>query len=75
MADLPDSVAQQLITDIAGNISLTNNLARNSTQEVNSLMARSSARRMDELDVLEGKTAVGVYATPSAGPVNAQKAG
>ena len=73
MADLPDSVAQQMMTEIAGNLSITNTLARSSTQEVNSLMARSSARRMDELDVLEGKNAQGIYATPLASPVNIAK--
>ena len=73
MADLPDSVAQQMMTDTAGNISLTNNLARTSTQEVNSLMARHSAEAMRELGVLESKNAQGIYATPQAGPVNAQK--
>lgn len=68
MADLPDSVAQAMITEQAGNITLSNALARNSTQEVNSLLGRSSAKRFDELGPVEGRSVSGLLATPIASP-------
>ena len=73
MADLPDSVAQAMITEATGNITLSNSLARNSTQEINSLMGRSSAKRFDELGPIEGRSVSGVLATPIAGPTTAQQ--
>ena len=68
MADLPESVAQAMVTEQVGNINLSNALARNSTQEINSLLGRASAKRFDELGPVEGRSLSGLLATPIASP-------
>lgn len=72
MADLAAGVAEQLCMESMGNIQMSNTNARNSSQEINSILGRSSARRFDELDITEGRNASGIYATPIASPAKQQ---
>lgn len=73
MADLAAGVAEHLTMESIGNIQLSNTNARNSSQEINSLLGRISAKRFDELDAVEGRSVSGVLGTPIAGPTNIAK--
>lgn len=69
MSDLSPNVANQLLTNVVSNVNSAADAARFSNQEVNSLLARSSAKAFDELGVVEGRSVSGIVATPLAGPV------
>jgi len=69
--DIPDNVAQGMMTDIAGNVALANTQARNTFTAAMGVIQGSVARRFDEMGVAEGKTAAGVLATDVGGPTNA----
>lgn len=68
MADLADSVAAHLTMESIGNIQLSNTNARNSSQEINSVLGRSSARKFDEYSISESRSDSGLIATPVASP-------
>ena len=70
MADLASGVAEHLTMESMGNIQLSNTNARNSSQEINSILGRTSAKRFDELGPIEGRSVSGVIATPIASPAN-----
>ena len=57
-------------TGLVGGLNLNSELARNSTQEVNSILSRVSARKFDELGPVESRGVSGVLATPIASPTN-----
>ena len=61
-----------LDAEMIANAKLTSMNARNSSQEINSILGRSSARKFDELGPVESRSLGGLNATPLAGPVNAQ---
>lgn len=68
MADLPESLAQQLMAETAGNVQLSNAAARDSAQTANAVLRFAAARNFDELGVTESRAASGVFATPIASP-------
>ena len=68
MADLAAGVAEHLTMESIGNIQMSNTNARNSSQEINSIMGRSSARKFDEYSISESRSDAGLIATPIASP-------
>ncbi len=72
MADLPDSVAQQLMVESVGNVSANNRDGRNlGTAAIGALTAGVAARH-NEMNAEESRAISGVMATPVAGPTTAQ---
>lgn len=67
--DLPDSVAQMMMTESAGNIQQGNALARQVNQLANGALQAQIVEDAREVGLLEGRTASGVLATPLAAPV------
>ena len=66
--ELPNTVAENLMAGLVGSLNLSGELSRNSTQEVNSILSRVSARKFDELGPVESRSVSGVVATPIASP-------
>ena len=72
MADLPESVAQQLMVESVGNVSANNRDGRNlGTAAIGALTAGVAARH-NEMNAEESRAISGVMATPVAGPTTAQ---
>ena len=72
MADLPESVAQQLMVESVGNVSANNRDGRNlGTAAIGALTAGIAARH-NEMNAEESRAISGVMATPVAGPTTQQ---
>ena len=67
-ADLPESVAAQLMTETVGNIQANNRDGRNAGTLALNVLQAASARNFDELGPTESRATSGVMATPIAGP-------
>ena len=66
--DLPENVAQNLITSSITGFQLgTEELRANAANAAN-IIRHSSARRFDELDIAESRSSSGLIATPIASP-------
>ena len=71
--DLPDGVGQLMMTESAGNIQASNRNTRGVFDAVMGALAGTVQSNFKDIGVLEGRSASGVFATPIAGPANAQK--
>jgi len=67
-ADLPEAVANQLMTETVGNIQSANASSRNVATLANGVLQAAMARNFDELGVIESRATSGVMATPIASP-------
>ena len=67
-ADLPEAVANQLMTETVGNIQSANASARNVATLANGVLQAAMARNFDELGTIESRANSGVIATPVASP-------
>ena len=72
--DLPDNVAQSLMTSSVTGFQLATEELRANAGNAANIIRHSAARRFDETDVTEGKTAAGVLATDVGGPTNPPRA-
>jgi hypothetical protein len=68
MADLPASVAQQIMTETVGNIQANNRDGRNTSTMAMGVLQAAAARNFDELGVSESRANSGLIATPVASP-------
>ena len=68
MADLPESVSVQLMTETVGNIQANNRDGRNLATTAMGVLQGAMARNFDELGVTEGRSVSGVLGTPIASP-------
>lgn len=66
--DLPESVAQHMLTKLVESTNFSSELARNATQENNNIIGRVATRKFDELGPDESRAVSGVMATPIASP-------
>jgi len=66
--DVPDNVAQGMITDTAGNIQASNRNSRFANDAVMAAISGTVQTNFAEVGVLEGRAVSGVNATPIAGP-------
>ena len=71
--DLPDAVAQLMITESAANNQASNRNTRGVFDAVMGALAGTVQSNFKDIGVLEGRSASGVFATPIAGPANAGK--
>ena len=71
--DLPENIGTLIATESAGNIQASNRNSRGVFDAVMGALAGTVQTNFAEIGVLEGRSASGVYATPIAGPANAQK--
>jgi len=71
--DLPENVAQNLMTSSVAGFQLATEELRSNAGNASNIVRHSAARRFDETDVSEGKTAAGILATDVGGPTNAAK--
>lgn len=71
-ADLPENIANQLMTESAGNIQQTNATGRQVHGVAMGVLQAAAARNFDELGVTESRATSGVIATPVAGPTTQQ---
>ena len=69
--DLEKNVMSLLQTESIGSIQQTNQLGRGLLTVAVGVLNGSSARRFDEVGLVEGKTSAGVLATDVGGPTNA----
>jgi len=72
-ADLPDNVAQNLMTSAVSGFQLSTEELRANAANAANIIRHSAARRFDELGPTEGKTSAGILATDVGGPTNAGK--
>lgn len=68
MADIPDSVATQLMTETVGNIQANNRDGRNLGTVAMGVLQGAMSRNFDELGTVESRANSGVIATPVASP-------
>ena len=68
--DLPDNVAQQMMTDTAGNIQASNRNSRGVFDAVMGAIAGTVQTNFAEVGVLEGRAVSGVNATDIGAPAN-----
>ena len=71
--DLPDGVGQLMMTESAGNIQASNRNTRGVFDAVMGALAGTVQSNFKDIGTLESRAASGVFATPLAGPANAQK--
>ena len=62
-------ILEHLAAETVGNIQMSNTNARSSSQEINSILGRVSAKTFDELGMIESRANSGIAATPLAPPV------
>lgn len=70
--DLPEGVANHLLTETVGNIQADNRNGRGITTTAQGVLQGAMARNFDELGTIESRANSGVIATPVAGPANKQ---
>ena len=68
MADLPEGVAVQLMTESVGNIQANNRDGRNVSTTALGVLQGAMARNFDEMGAAESRGISGVLGTPIAGP-------
>lgn len=73
--DVPDNVAQAVMTIIQGNIVANNRDGSGVATTALGVLQLAAARNFDELGTTEARANSGVNATPIAGPATAQPAG
>ena len=66
--DIPDNVAQEIITETAGNIQANNRQGRDTFTVASGVLQAAMARNFDELGVTESRANSGLIATPIASP-------
>lgn len=72
MADLPEGVAVQLMTESVGNIQANNRDGRNVSTTALGVLQGAMARNFDEMGAAESRGISGVLGTPIAGPTTKQ---
>ena len=71
-ADLPEAVANQLITESVGNIQANNRQGRDTFTVVSGSQQAGVAKTLNELGPVESRAVSGVLATPVASPTTQQ---
>ena len=66
--DLPEGVANHLLTETVGNIQADNRNGRGITTTAQGVLQGAMARNFDELGTVESRANSGVIATPVASP-------
>lgn len=71
-ADLPEGVANHLMTETVGNIQADNRRGRDGATLSTNVLHAVQVRNHDEVGTLEGRAVSGVNATPIASPATQQ---
>lgn len=68
MADVPDKVAEMMMTESAGNIQAVNQRGRDVATTATGVLQAAMAQRYNEVGPVESRAVSGVMATPVASP-------
>ena len=66
--DLAAGIGQLVLTETSANLQQANNVARNGFVTANNVLQFGAVRQATETDLIEGRTASGILATPIASP-------
>ena len=72
--DLPEGVGQVMMTESATNMQASNRNSRGVFDAVMGALGGTVQSNFKDIGTLESRAASGVFATPIAGPANAQRA-